>query len=232
MVKSKDGKDGLQGPPGKDGKDGLPGKDGKDGLQGPPGPQGPPGQCCCSCNQCCSCEEKPSVCTLTCEEISELVKNPGFEDFSGNDFKYWTEVNIAQSNISHQGNSSALLGSNVDNIASLEQFINRGITLCCSYELSFFANLSSLATTDANLIASLFWLDTAGNIIDEALNIRISNLGNTANAYIYYRNLIGQPPANATRAKIVFTKNGKGSVLIDDVSFRCVLNLSNISCNF
>ena len=232
----KDGKDGIAGPQGSAGPAGTAGPAGPQGPAGPAGsagpagaqgPAGPPGVCCCSGDKDCHHEEKcPPPCPpcpppLQCKNIVQLINNRSFEIYTGNDFANWTEDNVTQSSIAHQGLSAALLGG-VDSTknSSISQTVVLDSDSGCFCAFSFFANISQLGLTDtaAVLIAQIFWLDAIGNQIEEALFMIVNNSGTFADTYTYYRDITNQVPVGATRAKIVFTKNGEGSVLLDDVS--------------
>jgi len=238
----KDGKDGITGPQGSAGPAGTAGPAGPQGPAGPagssgpagpqgpagpagsPGPAGPPGVCCCcSCDKDCHHEEEcPPTCPPCppppkCKSVVQLVNNRSFEIYAGNNFADWTEDNVTQSSIAHQGLSATLLGG-IDSTtnSSISQTVVLDSDTGCFCTFSFFADISQLDLT-AVLTAQISWIDTIGNEIEEALFMVIKNSGTFADKYTYYRDITNQVPPGATRARIVFTKDGEGSVLLDDV---------------
>lgn len=181
----------------------------------------PIGSCTCPVGSC-TCPAGSCACPAgTCPQTIELVQNPSFEvpcvpPPPCNVFEAWTGTNIVSSNEALTGTVAAELGDRNGEAATLEQTIC-GMNPGCPYEFSFSVNTQNQSNT-AQFTAQVFWQDGFAPV--EAFDPIVMNGSSSGNTYVFIRRITNLAPAGTTCARILFTKTGTGSVLVDDVSFR------------
>ena len=187
----------------------------------------PTGSCVCPAGSCvcpagsCTCPEGSCTCPEgTCPQTSELIQNPSFEIPCAPPppcavFSFWSGTNIASSSNALTGIAAAEIGASNPNPATLEQTVC-GIHPNCPYEFSFSVNTQN-QSNNAQFTAQVFWQDGFAPV--EAFTPIVRNGSTSGNNYVFIKRITSLAPAGTTCARIVFTKIGTGSVLVDDVSF-------------
>lgn len=115
---------------------------------------------------------------------------------------------------------AAELGASNPNPSTLEQTIC-GINPGCPYEFSFSVNTQN-QSTPAQFTAQVIWQEgPIPNPVTDTPAIApiVINGSGSGNTYVFIKRITTIAPADTTCARILFTKTGTGSVLVDDVSF-------------
>lgn len=152
-----------------------------------------------------------------CNNCGNLVQDPSFE----NQFVFWQATNTLFTNTNvYEGLIQARMGPGV---ASLAQELS--LQGCTKKPLLFSFNAVSNVPVDSGtvnsgaLIAEITWLDDNGNAVGTGLRLFIPSdrLNNTARITFFAQT--DRPPANATRARILFSKGQGLSETNDDFIF-------------
>lgn len=137
---------------------------------------------------------KPKVCS----SCNNLLQNPSFEaGLTG-----WETNNVTfADNNPFEGTQVARMV----NVASLFQDVSLALKQGPLF-LSFEAFAGFGETLNGNLIAEILWLDEAHNTIDTGLRIFIPSGRINGQARLTFFDITDQPPANATQARLMFSK--------------------------